>query len=122
MRATRLFLSINKQLFINGHIIEPPVIPWTFGKQSVVLKADGDTKRFLAVLEEFNKAKSVTAKRMYLDTLEEIMSNPNIEKIILPEGNSAGPILPFLPLNSITSAPAGATGPAISNPAANEKK
>ncbi len=91
-------------------------------KQSVVLKADGDTKRFLAVLEEFNKAKSVTAKRMYLDTLEEIMSNPNIEKIILPEGNSAGPILPFLPLNSITSAPAGATGPAISNPAANEKK
>ncbi len=68
-------------------------------RQSVVLKADGESKRFLAVLEEYNKAKDVTTKRLYLEALEEILSNPNVEKLILPE-SGVGPVLPYLPLNS----------------------
>ena len=75
-------------------------------KQSVVLRADGDSKRFLSVLAEFNKAKSVTSKRMYLEALEEILSNPDMEKTILPDGNGAGPVLPFLPVGNM---PAGTT-------------
>ncbi|MBQ4132531.1 MAG: FtsH protease activity modulator HflK [Desulfovibrionaceae bacterium] len=66
-------------------------------RQSVVLKADGESKRFLAVLEEYNKAKDVTAKRLYLEALESILSNPNVEKLILPE-SGVGPVLPYLPL------------------------
>ena len=69
-------------------------------RQSVVLRADGESKRFLAVLEEYNKAREVTAKRLYLEALEEILSNPNVEKLIMPEGSGAGPVLPLLPLTN----------------------
>ena len=69
-------------------------------RQSVVLRADGESKRFLAVLEEYNKAKDVTITRMYLEALEGILSNPNLEKIILPE-KGTGPVLPFLPLSNV---------------------
>lgn len=76
-------------------------------KQTVVLKADGESKRFLAVLEEFNKAKDITAKRLYLDTLEEILSSPDVEKIILPNDKNVGQVLPLLPLGNGLALPAG---------------
>ena len=69
-------------------------------RQSVVLRADGESKRFLAVLEEYNKAKTVTSTRLYLEAMEEILSNPSVEKFILPE-DGTNPVLPFLPLSNL---------------------
>ena len=76
-------------------------------RQSTVLKADGESKRFLAVLAEYSKAKAPAAKRMYLEALEEILSSPQIEKIIMPDGKTA-PVLPYLPIDRMNqgSAPA----------------
>lgn len=67
-------------------------------KQTTVKQAEGEAQRFLAVLKEYNKAKNITQKRLYLEALEEIFSNPSMEKIILSD-KGASNVVPFLPLN-----------------------
>jgi modulator of FtsH protease HflK len=70
-------------------------------RAQVVNQAEGEASRFSAVLEEYLKAPEVTRKRLYLETMEEVMGRVN--KIILDEqaGGSQG-VVPFLPLNEIT--------------------
>lgn len=67
-------------------------------KRAVAEKATGDAQRFLSVLTEYNKAKDVTKKRMYIETMEEILASPGMEKIIIGQ-DLGGSVLPFLPLS-----------------------
>ncbi len=64
-------------------------------KQEVIARAEGEASRFLAVYNEFKQAKDVTKKRIYLETMEEILQGMN--KIIIEGKNSQG-VLPYLPL------------------------
>ena len=68
-------------------------------KENVVRKAQGETQRFLAVVTEYNKAKDITKKRMYLEAMEAILSAPGMEKIIMPK-DTGERTLPLLPLGS----------------------
>ncbi|MDA0323501.1 MAG: FtsH protease activity modulator HflK [Verrucomicrobia bacterium] len=62
-----------------------------------VNEAQGDAKRFTALLTEYLKAPDVTRRRLYLETLNEVL--PRLKsKIILDE--AARGILPLLQLNS----------------------
>jgi membrane protease subunit HflK len=67
--------------------------------------AEGEAGRFLAVLAEYQKAKDVTRKRLYYETLEEILSSAELEKIVLPPG-AADRTLPLLPLDVLGRRPA----------------
>jgi len=67
--------------------------------------AEGEAGRFAAVLAEYQKAKDVTKKRLYYETLEEILSSVEIEKIILPPG-ATDRTLPLLPLDVLGKRPA----------------
>ena len=58
-------------------------------------RAQGDSDRFLAVLKEYEKAKAVTRKRLYLETMEQIL--PRIRKFIV-DPQVGGNLLQFLPL------------------------
>lgn len=64
---------------------------------AVEQKAIGDSQKFLSVLEEYNKAQDITEKRLYLETMEEVLSQPGVEKIIVGSDTSKN-ILPLLPL------------------------
>jgi membrane protease subunit HflK len=64
-------------------------------KAERVARAQGDARRFLSLLEEYRKAKDVTTKRLYLETMEEIL--PNVPKFVLDQ-DSAGSLLQLLPL------------------------
>lgn len=67
----------------------------------VVNEAEGEASRFSAVLEEYSKAPEVTRKRLYLETMEEVLGG--IDKIILDEsvsGTGQG-VVPYLPLNEL---------------------
>lgn len=66
-------------------------------RESRIKRSEGDIAKFNAMLVEYKKAKDVTRKRMYLETMEEIL--PNIEKYIIPE-NGGGNLLNLLNLNS----------------------
>ena len=60
-----------------------------------VNNAEGDAKRFDAVYEEYRKAPAVTKKRVYLETLRELL--PRLKKKVILDEKARG-ILPFLPL------------------------
>ncbi len=66
-------------------------------REARVKRSEGDVAKFNAMLVEYKKAKDVTRKRMYLETMEEVL--PNIEKYIVPEG-SGGNLLNLLNLNA----------------------
>lgn len=67
-------------------------------KESVTRKAQGEASRFLAVLAEYNKAKDVTRERIFIETMEEVFSNPDLEKIILSD-DALKQAVPYLPLD-----------------------
>ncbi len=73
-------------------------------KETRIRNAEGEVQRFLALLKEYEQAKEVTQQRMYFETMEKILSQPGMDKILLPEG-SAGQILPLLPLMQKSAAP-----------------
>ena len=64
-------------------------------KQEVIAVADGASKRFLSVYNEYKLAKDVTRRRIYLETMEKVMQNMN--KVIIDNENGSG-VLPYLPL------------------------
>jgi len=64
-------------------------------KAERVKHAQGDAEKFLAVLKEYEKAKDVTRKRLYLETMEQIL--PGIRKFVIDPG-AGGNLLQFLPL------------------------
>jgi len=66
-------------------------------------EAQGDTGRFNALLAEYSKAADVTRRRLYLETMNEIL--PTLQnKVILDD--KASSVLPFLPLQQARPAPA----------------
>jgi len=64
-------------------------------KAERIKRAEGDTERFLAVLKEYKKAKDVTRKRLYLETMEQVMSG--VRKYVI-DPDVGKNVLPFLPL------------------------
>ena len=64
-------------------------------KEQVIARATGEASRFLAVYNQYAKAKDVTRKRIYLETMEEVLSG--MTKIIIDEGAGTG-VIPYLPL------------------------
>ena len=64
-------------------------------KAERIKRSEGDADRFLAVLKEYENAKEVTRKRLYLETMERIL--PGIRKFVI-DGQVGGNLLQFLPL------------------------
>jgi len=65
-------------------------------KQARIKRSEGDAAKFTTILKEYRKAKSITQKRLYLETMEKVL--PDIEKIIIPDKDS-GNMLNLLNLN-----------------------
>jgi len=78
-------------------------------KEREIRRATGEASRFLSVLKEYNKAKAVTKKRLYIETMETIFSNPDLEKIILSDKALARAV-PYLPLDKLSPRKAGKAG------------
>ncbi|OBY26644.1 FtsH protease activity modulator HflK [Leisingera sp. JC1] len=70
-------------------------------RAQVVNEAQGEASRFTAVLEEYQKAPEVTRKRLYLETMEEVLGR--VDKIILDDnaGGEGQGVVPYLPLNEL---------------------
>ncbi len=71
-------------------------------KKSSIASATGQTQRFDSVLAAYETAKDVTLRRMYLDTMQSILSN---SQTLVVDDRLKG-IVPFLPLTPPTAAPA----------------
>jgi modulator of FtsH protease HflK len=64
-------------------------------KKEVVAQAEGEASRFIAIYNEYAKAKNVTQERMYLETMEKVLSGVN--KIIIDKQSGSG-VVPYLSL------------------------
>ncbi len=64
-------------------------------KAERIKRAEGDADKFLAILKEYEKAKDVTRKRLYLETMEQIL--PGIRKFVI-DSEVGRNVLQFLPL------------------------
>jgi membrane protease subunit HflK len=69
-------------------------------REAKVKEAEGDASRFTQILKEYRKARNVTKKRLYLETMEEVLMD--IEKVVIDSKHS-GNLIPFLPLKGLES-------------------
>ncbi|HTQ34808.1 MAG TPA: FtsH protease activity modulator HflK [Stellaceae bacterium] len=86
----------------------------------VVNYAQGDADRFTAVYNAYKASEDVTAERLYLETMEDILKNSNKVLIDKSATGSSG-VVPYLPLPSLPGfqPPAAAAPAAPTPPAAN---
>ena len=57
--------------------------------------ATGEAERFKSILAEYSKAQDVTVRRIYLETMEEVLKGVN--KVII-DGKNGNGVVPYLPL------------------------
>ncbi len=72
-------------------------------RQRVVASAEGEASRFRQILNEYAKAPQVTRERMYLDTVQDVMTSTS--KVLI-DAKSSGNLL-YLPLDKIMQMSAG---------------
>ena len=77
-------------------------------KQAAIALATGEAQRFDSVLKAYQAAKDVTLKRMYIDTMRDIMTHAHT---LVVDDRLKG-LVPFLPLNAPEPKAAPATTPA----------
>lgn len=65
---------------------------------AVTSKAKGEADRFLSVYKAYSESKDVTQRRIYIETMQQIMQNS--KKIIVGDKKGAG-VLPYLPLDQL---------------------
>jgi membrane protease subunit HflK len=75
-------------------------------REQTVAEATGHSARFLKVYDEYKKAPDVTRQRIYLETIEHVLSGT--EKIIVAPGPNGTGVVPYLPLNELTRPPQAA--------------
>ena len=68
-------------------------------KEQVVKQAEGVAQNFIDVYNSYKDAKEVTRRRIYLETLREVLEGEN--KIILDDSGSGQGVVPYLPLNEL---------------------
>ena len=67
-------------------------------KNKLVKQAEGEASRFTQVLDTYMQAKDTTKKRIYLETLRDVLSGSS--KIMIDQ-NSGNGVVPYLPLNEL---------------------
>ncbi len=82
-------------------------------KQSLIAKAEGEANRFAQLATEYDKAPQVTRQRLYIETLEAVMSRTN--KIVIDQDEGSNNLL-YLPLDRIGRSVAP---PSVPNPEQN---
>ena len=76
-------------------------------KQRVIANAQGDASRFKQVLAEYSKAPKVTRDRMYLEAMQQMLSNSSKVLVDQKGGNS----LLYLPLDKLIQGSGGNSVP-----------
>lgn len=85
-------------------------------KAQVVARSLGETRRFTSVLKEYEKAPAITRQRLYIESMESVLSNTSKVMVDVQSGNN----LMLLPLDKLlgntTTTTSGSTNPDLSQP------
>jgi membrane protease subunit HflK len=75
-------------------------------KERLENDAEGEAQRFLSVFNAYLQNPDVTRRRMYLETMQGVLSQT--DKVILDGQSGAGGVVPYLPLNELRRTPSAA--------------
>ena len=67
-------------------------------KEAIIANASGESQRFTQVLSEYQKAPAITRKRLYIETMQEVLGNSN--KVVIDQKNGGNNVM-YLPLDQI---------------------
>lgn len=62
----------------------------------VMSRAKGDASKFIAVYNQYKNHKYVTRRRIYLETMEDVLSR--VDKIVIDNNSARHPVLPHMPI------------------------
>jgi membrane protease subunit HflK len=84
-------------------------------KSRVVQEAEGEAQRFISIYNQYAKAPEVTRRRLYLETMEQVLGGAN--KVVVEPGTAGNGVVPYLPLPALknqtqSSSEAGASSSA----------
>jgi len=82
-------------------------------RQRVIAQSEGDAARFRQLLAEYNKAPNVTRERLYIDAMQQLLSNTT--KVMIDQ--KSGSNLIYLPLDKIMDLSRGGKADTTSKPA-----
>ncbi len=77
-------------------------------RQAAVAQSTGESQRFLSVLKAYDAAKDITLSRLYIETMQDVLSHSPTTVI----DDKVRGVLPYLPLGGAPAAPAAGTGAA----------
>jgi membrane protease subunit HflK len=80
-------------------------------KQQAITLAKGEAQRFVSVYDQYKSSPQVTRERLYVETMQRILSKTN--KVIL-EGGNGQTVLPYLPMQGVGLRPS--QPPVVSQP------
>ena len=86
-------------------------------KQQTIAEASGEASRFLSVYDAYRKSPDITRRRIYLETMSQILGEMN--KVIIDEGAGKG-VVPYLPLPGLQ--PGQNSGVSVTAPPAQSLK
>lgn len=78
-------------------------------KSEIVARSQGEASRFVAVYDQYKNAKDVTRKRIYLETMEEVMRG--INKVLIDTKAGSSGVVPYLPLKELSRPKPAAVAP-----------
>nr|CBI71206.1 phydrolase serine protease transmembrane subunit K protein [uncultured bacterium] len=73
----------------------------------VVQEATGEAERFNSIYAEYVNAPEVTRKRLFLETMEQVLGDS--QKVMIESGAGASGVLPYLPLPELRPNPGAST-------------
>jgi len=68
-------------------------------KAKVVAEATGEAERFNKILAEYQKAPAITKKRLYIETMEDVLADSS--KVLMDQNAGGGNSLMYLPIDKI---------------------
>lgn len=78
-------------------------------KDATVAKATGEAQQFISVLDAYRQSRDVTARRLYIETMEAILQNSR--KIVIdPSAEGKNGVVPYLPLPALNPPASPAKG------------
>jgi membrane protease subunit HflK len=84
-------------------------------REEVVNRAQGDANRFTSVYNAYKASPDVTERRIYLETMQEILRNT--PKVIIDKAASQNGVVPYLPLPELQKRQPGQAGQSGQAPA-----
>ena len=84
-------------------------------REEKVARSEGEANRFNAVLGEYQAAPEIVSRRLYLQTMEEVLGGMDKTFVEAGEGGGVGAV-PFLSLNELQQRRSGAAGQRAARP------